>query len=123
MKIKFGDIIIALLVAAASVLLLFAGASGDSRGLTAVILVDGVETRRIDLNAVGSHEEIALENADVIIEAEPGRIAFKSSSCPDKTCVRTGWLTRAGDIAVCLPNRVVVKIEGTKTSGVDIVAE
>ena len=124
MRIKFGDIIIALLVAAVSVgLLLAAAAPAESEDLTAVILVDGVETFRIDLSRIEGHEEIALETVDVIIKVENGRIAFKSSSCPDKTCIHTGWLKSSGDISVCLPNRVIVRIEGTKNSDVDIVAE
>ena len=124
MKIKFGDIIIAIIVGAvAAGLLLSAAPSSASEDLTAVVLVDGVETWRIDLNKIEGHEEIDLETVNVVIEVENGRIAFKSSSCPDKTCIHTGWLKNAGDISVCIPNKVIVKIEGTKDSDVDIIAE
>ena len=34
-----------------------------------------------------------------------------SSPCPDKICVRMGWLSRVGEYAACIPNRVVVTVE------------
>lgn len=123
MKIRLGDIIIALAVAAVAVILLVTAASGISNGLTAVVLVDGVETHRVNLNRIDGHQDIVLEDLDVVIVAENGRIAFKSSSCIDKTCINTGWLDSPGDIAVCLPNRVVVKVIGEHNSDIDVIAE
>jgi hypothetical protein len=54
------------------------------------------------------------------ILVEKGRIRFEEANCPDLVCVRTGWLSRQGDIAVCLPNRTIIKIEGegSKVDGV-----
>lgn len=123
MKIRLGDIIIALAVAAVAVVLLVTAASGVSHGLTAVVLVDGVETHRVNLDRIDGHQDIVLEDLDVVIEVEHGRIAFKSSSCLDKTCVNTGWLDNPGDVAVCLPNRVVVKVIRKQNSEVDVIAE
>ena len=37
------------------------------------------------------------------------------ASCPDKTCRRAGLLTRAGESAVCLPGRIVLRLEGPRT--------
>ena len=39
-----------------------------------------------------------------------GRIAFYKSDCPDQVCVRTGFLHLSGQLAVCLPNRVVLSV-------------
>ena len=47
-----------------------------------------------------------------VIEISGKTVRFASSDCPDQVCVRTGTLTRAGQIAVCLPNRVVVRLVG-----------
>ncbi|NTV90004.1 MAG: NusG domain II-containing protein, partial [Clostridiales bacterium] len=38
---------------------------------------------------------------------------IEASTCRDRICVGTGWLTKPGQSAVCLPNRVVVKIIGS----------
>ncbi len=39
-----------------------------------------------------------------------GEIAFESSDCPDKICVKTGKLSVLGQSAACLPNGIVLKI-------------
>lgn len=47
---------------------------------------------------------------NVVLQTENGRIRFYSSTCPDKICIRAGWLSRPGESAACLPNRVLVRI-------------
>ncbi|MDD3270039.1 MAG: NusG domain II-containing protein [Syntrophomonadaceae bacterium] len=67
---------------------------------------------RIDLNTVSEAREIILPGKyHEIIQVEKGRIRFKEANCPDKICVKAGWLEKPGDIAVCLPNKAVIKIE------------
>ena len=123
MRIRIGDILIVLVVVAVSVLLLVLPSRGATGTLTAVIIVDNVEYERFELVATDEQLEFDLHEPGVVIKAQDGQIWFVSSSCANQTCVNTGRLTRAGDIAVCLPNRVIVKIEGTNTSDVDVVAE
>jgi len=48
----------------------------------------------------------------VEIEVKDGRIAFIHSDCPDKVCVNTGFIGTPGQSAACLPNRVILIIEG-----------
>jgi len=45
-----------------------------------------------------------------IIEVDKNRVRVVSSPCPDKDCMRQGWASKPGQMLVCLPNRVVVKI-------------
>jgi len=67
---------------------------------------------RIDLDAVTEPREIKLQgHYHETILVEKGRIRFKEADCPDKICVKTGWLQEPGDTAVCLPNRAVITIE------------
>jgi len=47
-----------------------------------------------------------------IIEVRNGRIRFASSPCTTQVCVRSGWLTKAGEFAACLPNRVSLALVG-----------
>ena len=44
-----------------------------------------------------------------------------NADCRDQVCVRTGTLTHAGQAAVCLPHRVVLKLVGVNDSGIDAV--
>lgn len=46
------------------------------------------------------------------IRIEPGRARVVSDPGPRQYCVRQGWLKRAGEIAICAPNRVSLTIAG-----------
>ena len=46
---------------------------------------------------------IAIHNRQVRIAADPS---------PRQYCVHQGWLKRAGEIAICLPNQVSVELSG-----------
>ncbi len=122
MRIKWGDILIILLTVALAGAL-FAGFPQNGGGLTAVIMQDGKEITRVNLTGLVKPVEIELEGAyHNHIIAENGRIRFDNSDCPDKTCVNTGWLTKTGQSAACLPNKALITIEGG-CSGVDIITD
>lgn len=42
-----------------------------------------------------------------------GSICFEESDCPDKICVKSGKLNKAGETAACLPNEIILKIVPT----------
>jgi hypothetical protein len=45
-----------------------------------------------------------------------GKVRFKQSPCFNQYCVHQGWLSRAGQTAICLPNHVSVQLIGHKPS-------
>ncbi|MGN1345642.1 MAG: NusG domain II-containing protein [Eubacteriales bacterium] len=51
-----------------------------------------------------------------------GTAAVTASDCPDQVCVNSGSISRAGQAIVCVPARVVVRIEGTSSGDIDAVA-
>ena len=68
------------------------------------------------------HEVFEIQGDQTIctIEADGERMRFVESQCYDHTCERTGWVSRVGDTAVCLPNRMMIKIVGAGSGdGVD----
>lgn len=88
------------------------------------ILVDGELYQQIKLG--GREQEIIVLQglvSEVTIEIDGDRMRFISSECFDHTCERTGWISRVGQTAVCLPNRVMLRITGNNTDGVDAVAQ
>ncbi|HNW04659.1 MAG TPA: NusG domain II-containing protein [Oscillospiraceae bacterium] len=101
-------VVIAVILVAAAVLLarryLPAG-----RYPVAVVTVGGGEILRIDL-ADAEDGVIELGEPDVRLKIEDHRIRFYEASCPDKLCENTGWLSKAGDTAVCMPYRAAVKL-------------
>lgn len=51
-----------------------------------------------------------LGQTEILIE--PGRARVLSDPGLRQYCVRQGWLTRPGEIAICAPNRVSLQIAG-----------
>ena len=46
------------------------------------------------------------------ISIENRQVSIQNSDCPNKTCIKNGSINKDGQILVCLPNAIVVKIEG-----------
>jgi len=86
--------------------------------LTAIVKINGETVQTVQLNSGETPQSIHIKE-DVILERESGRIRFAESDCPDKICVNTGWLSKSGQIAVCLPRRVSVEIRGADEAGFD----
>jgi len=89
------------------------GTGNGNTDLVAVIKHNDNIVRTINLSKVQEPERIEIigEYSETVL-VEKGRIRFEEADCPDLVCVKTGWLTKPGDTAVCLPNRVIIKIEG-----------
>lgn len=51
---------------------------------------------------------------DSIISIKAGQVRFISSPCHNQYCVHQGWLKRAGQAAICLPNQVSLELLGAK---------
>jgi hypothetical protein len=51
-----------------------------------------------------------------LIEIKNGKARVISSTCPDKICVSYGWIENQSQSIVCLPHRVLIKIEGVGIS-------
>lgn len=118
-RIKWGDFVIigvVLVLAAVVTAVLAAGTTGDR--LYAEVWQDNQLVERVALTD-DTDRTIDLDGHNVIVLY--GKTArMESADCRDQVCVRTGTLTRAGQVAVCLPNRVVLKIVG-ETGEIDAI--
>ena len=47
-----------------------------------------------------------------VIQVENRRVRIVRDPSPRQYCVRQGWLTHAGEAALCLPNQVAVELVG-----------
>lgn len=77
----------------------------------ALIRADGKRFAEIDL-AVRKTLTVPGPLGETVIAIEPGRARVLSDPGPRQYCVLQGWLSRAGDIALCAPNRVSVQVLG-----------
>ncbi|WP_186435405.1 NusG domain II-containing protein [Acetivibrio clariflavus] len=123
--LKKGDIVligiigVAIVISSAFVLQYKRGDSGTHK--IAVIKVKDKVVKSIDLSSVTEPQRIEISGKyNQVVLVEKGRIRFVEAECPDKVCVNTGWLYDKGDMAVCIPNNTMIKIEG-QSSKVDIV--
>ena len=54
-------------------------------------------------------------------EVKNGAVSFVNASCPDRLCEREGFLSKAGQTAVCLPRKTILRISGGEAE-VDLIA-
>ena len=66
---------------------------------------------------------ITIEGAKTknVVSISGGEVTMSESTCKNQVCVRHGAISAAGESIICLPNRVVVRIEG-KGGGYDAVS-
>ena len=110
--LKKSDALIILLFAALCVLLFLLPLFSGGNKATAVVWSNGEKFREIDLSSV--EESFEIEVNGCVLSVEKGKIAFVSSTCRDKLCKKSGHLSKNGDTAACVPNKVVVRIENGK---------
>lgn len=122
MKIRKADIILVL------VLLLVAAAAGifmlavRDAGGEAVVLRDGQEILRLPLSEDAEQVVTEGEGSNTVV-IQDGAVSVTQANCPDRVCVHTGEIRYEGQTIVCLPHKLVVKIEGGEEQEVDAVAQ
>jgi hypothetical protein len=63
--------------------------------------------------------EVAGPLGTTRIEIRDRQVRILSSPCPLKICQRAGWIGTAGEMLVCLPNEVAVRLPGRPPGSVD----
>ena len=112
LRLRLGDFVIVAIVLALAATVALPFLTGGGEALYAEIYQDEALVKRVPLTE-GLHETVTIDGSvQNIIEIDGRTVRFSESTCPDQVCVRTGTLTRAGQTAVCLPNRVIVRLRG-----------
>lgn len=57
------------------------------------------------------------------VEIKEGQVRFFSSPCKDKLCELKGWLGENNDWAACLPNGVMLIVQGEGIETLDAVSQ
>jgi len=99
--------IIFLIISLAYIISSFHKTGGD----TVLIQVDGKDFLHLSLD----EDRIVKVSGPLgvsIVEIKDGRVRMLSSPCPDKLCIKEGYIDKAGQVIICIPNRIVIKIEG-----------
>lgn len=98
-----------ILLCAASLLSILLPRKGE-KGFVADIYQDGKLIASIPLEEVADTYcfTVAGDGGINVIEVRPGCIGMVSADCPDKLCVRQGFISDSRLPVTCLPHRVVI---------------
>lgn len=104
--------IVVFIASVSSVAYYFSNNSG-SDDLKAEVYKEGKLLYTIDLQDIDEPKRITVgdEKYNVIL-AEKGRIRFEEANCKDDVCVKTGWISKNGEMAACIPHKTYIKISG-----------
>ena len=58
------------------------------------------------------HVHGKLGEANITIQQ--GKVRFQQSPCSNQYCVHQGWLSKSGQVAICLPNQLSIELLGAK---------
>lgn len=133
-------VLLVLALAAGSAGAVWGRSGGDAEALTAVVTIDGREADRfapadlLERPRTYSNNGYTLEVVyglrgaeapplDHVPPSGEGGVRVSWADCPTQDCVRTGRITRGGQSIVCLPARIIVRLEGgaADPDGVDAV--
>jgi hypothetical protein len=115
-KLKIGDYFILALVAGL-ILFLFSQSYSFS-GSEQFVEITGIDFRASYELGMDQVVEVAGPLGVTRVVIEGGAAFVEDSPCRDKVCIRMGRVSRHGEEAVCLPNRVIVQVAGG-TRGID----
>lgn len=110
-------LLIGVILLAALSVLIFQYTKKEGGPGTAVITVDGTIYGSYSLSM---EQEIDIDGTNTL-EIMDGKADMKEADCPDKLCVNHKAISRDGESIICLPNKVVVTIEGGKDRELDAV--
>ncbi|KPU27846.1 hypothetical protein TR13x_00345 [Caloranaerobacter sp. TR13] len=80
------------------------------------ITVNGKVIKKITFgkNMIGKTIDIRTKYGYNKIEIGEGKVRVIDADCPDKLDVKQGWISKPGEIIVCLPNKLTIEIVGEK---------
>jgi len=111
---KKTDLILIAAVLAVSAILYAVFYESPSNGSRVRIYVDGELVRTEAMTDTGSQVVIDNAHGSNIIEIGPGSVEVIWSDCASQVCVRTGKISRPGEVIVCLPHHLLITIEGVR---------
>ena len=107
----------ALLIAALLALLVIRNRQEKETGTDAMVTVrtsDGDEVYPLSKDGVFS-----LNGGTNTLVIENGEAWVSEANCPDKVCMGMGKISKNGEFIACLPNQVIIVVEGGEESPVD----
>jgi hypothetical protein len=87
------------------------------------VVIIKVKDKTLYVLPLNKDKSVTIETSYGIntVEIKNGRVAVTDADCPQKFCIKQGWINRGS--LVCLPNRLIVTVESTSTdkNGLDAI--
>lgn len=112
-------IVIILFIAVAGMTFLFLT---QKPGDKVIVIIDGEVYKEYSLNKDISVDIEGVNGGTNHLEIKDGHADVTDATCLDKICVHQNQIDKNGETIVCLPNKVIVKVESTTESEIDGVA-
>ncbi len=87
----------------------------------AVILVHGKVYKIVPLDKNATFDVRWRGVHLMTVQTKNGAVRVEESTCKNKICVHTGWISKDGQSIVCVPNRVIIYTKGAKQSSYDLI--
>jgi hypothetical protein len=106
---KTGDIFFWVMLLIGSYVLYASLLNSSGKNSLAIVEISGEVKYRIDLEQEG---EYVLEefNPPVKIVVRDHKIAVMENDCPQKICVRVGYISNPGQMIACVPKKLLIYI-------------
>lgn len=87
-----------------------------------LIELNGKVYQKVSLGRDGPNLKIPVpvSTGENVVEVDGDRVRMLYAECPDGDCLRQGWISRPGQMVVCLPNKMVVKIQSDRYINDDV---
>lgn len=115
-------VLLILFIVIVAVALVFYGRSRGT-GDKVIVTVDGTEYGTYSLQK-DQEVEIRIDGTVTnLLVIKDGYADVIDADCPDKLCVNMKAISKDGESIVCLPNKVLVEIDGTEQAQIDTMVQ
>ena len=93
-------------------------------GTYAEVTLDGKPYKKILLSEHRGEEQIDVKTdyGYNVIEIKDASIAIIDADCRDKICIKSGFISKPGQLLVCLPHKLMVEIKNNDTEeNIDVI--
>ena len=105
-----GILIVFILFIAAAIFIWYD--AGREQGQEVVVQVSGKEVARFPLKEDRTYTIKGKDGGSNYMLIKDGKVRVDDASCPDLLCKKQGAISQVGQSIICLPNQVVIAIQG-----------
>ena len=115
--IKKADIVLFILILIFGLAVSWWSLTTNISGDKAIVTVDGDLYGTYSLLEDQTIEVVQADGHTNYITIKDGTVSMAYSTCKNQVCVNAGAISETKDSIVCLPNKVMIEIQGSKPEG------